>query len=367
MKSLNQKISYKKYARVLINIRIWGFLILSLILFACKPGSVPPQATSAAQNTPAVTATAQPTDTPSPSPTPQPSVILLAPDGADAQQKEALQSLLTELANGSGLDLKTSASLSPADLTSAVRAVVVLPPDPGLAALAEAAPKTQFLAVGIPGIESGKNIAVVKPQGAPPDQQGFLAGYLASLVTPDWRIAVLSAGDTPDGLAQRQGFLNGATFYCGLCRPAYPPFVQYPLYADIASGASAADQQAAADNLIAQSVATVYVAPGTGDAALLEYLAGKGVNLIGSEPPPEALKDHWIATISSDWQESVRLAWDSLINKQNSASQGTPLTISDRNEALFSVGRQRLAEQVSAELASGLIDTGVNPATGEVR
>jgi len=362
-----QQIGYRKHARSLAPVWMGMIMLFVLGLGACSSVKTPTSPTIEPQIT-NVTATApQPSETPSPSPTPQPRVVLLAPDGADPQQKEALRILLKELAARSGMDFQVLASATPVDFTSDLQAVVVLPPDPGLATLAAAAPHTQFLAVGIPEVQPGTNISVIDTRGVRSDQQGFLAGYLASLVTQDWRVGVLSTNDDPAGKAQRQGFLNGAIFYCGLCRPAYPPFVQYPIYADLASGAPTADQQAAADSLIAQGVMTVYVAPGAGDSSLLEYLAGKGVNLIGSEPPPAAISDHWIATIHGDWLEGVRLAWDDMINNQPSSRQDLPLSISDRNETLFSIGRQRLAEQISAELASGLIDTGVDPATGETK
>jgi hypothetical protein len=291
--------------------------------------------------------------------------VLLASPGSDPQQTTALQELLADLAARDGLEFQTATSLSPAELTPDLRLVAALPPDPGLAALAAAAPRTQFLSIDIPGLPASANLSQIDTQAARPDQQGFLAGYLASLVTADWRIGVISTGDDPAGKANRQGFLNGAVFYCGLCRPAYPPFVQYPVYEELITGAGAADQQAAADSLIAQGVTTVYVAPGAGDASLLEYLAGKGVNLIGGETPPEGVQNNWIATIQGDWLEGVRQAWKQALSGQPAGDTNLPLAITDRNETLFSLGRQRLAEQTRDDLATGLIDTGIDPATGE--
>ncbi len=294
--------------------------------------------------------------------------VLLAPAGADPQQTAALQQLLAALATDAGLSFQTLPSLVPADVTPEVKMVVALPPDPGLAALAAAAPGTQFLAVDIPGLAASGNLQLVQSQSARPDQQGFLAGYLASLLTPDWRVGVISTSGDPAGKAQRQGFLNGAVFYCGLCRPAYPPFVQYPVSAELTVGAAAADQQAAAEALIAQGVSTVYVAPGAGDASLLEYLAGQGVNIIGGVTPPESVKNNWVATLSGDWLEGVRLAWEAALSGQQVAGDSSlPLAITNVNETLFSVGRQRLAEQVRDELAAGMIDTGVDPATGDLK
>jgi hypothetical protein len=290
---------------------------------------------------------------------------LLTPPGADPQQVAALQDLLGELAKEAGLQFEQVNELTSSDLVRNLEVVVVLPPDPGVQALAAATPETKFLAVGMPGLEQTANLLPVGAEGALPDQQGFLAGYLAALVTQDWRVGVISTGDSPAGIAQQQGFINGAIYYCGLCRPAAPPFVQYPVTVDLAQGAGLAEGQAAADALIAQGVITVYVAPGAGDASLLEYLAQRGVNIIGVESPPPAVQENWIATISTDWLEAVRQTWAQAMGGAPAMNENPPLAISDRNEALFSIGRQRLAEQASDELASGLIDTGVNLQIGE--
>jgi hypothetical protein len=269
--------------------------------------------------------------------------------------------LLGELAGQAGFSFDTAQSLTPAEITPELRIVVALPPDPGLTDLATGAPGTKFLSVGIPVEAQLSNVQVVSLEADRPDQQGFIAGYLASVVTTDWRVGVISPSDTSQGQAARQGFLNGVVYFCGLCRPAYPPFVQYPLAADLPSGASQAEAQAAADQLISQGVQTVYVFPGAGDQALLEYLAQNGVNLIGGETPPESVKPHWIATIQSDWLAGVEEAWKGLLADQPPEAPIGALSITDRNDALFSPGRQRLVEQTLSELLAGYIDPGVTP------
>ena len=245
--------------------------------------------------------------------------------------------------------------------------VVSLPPDPGLANLAAAAPHTQFVAVGMPGVQPAKNLFVVGAQGARPDRQGFLAGDIAASITPDWRIGVINREDTGAGKAARQGFFNGATYYCGLCRSAYPPFYPYPLYVELPAQASQAEQQAAADYMIDHAAKTVYVYPGAGDEALLEYLAQKGVNLIGGANPPQAAESLWVASIQPDLLKAVRDLWPRLLKGEPGASVDVPLAITNANPALFSPGRQRLAQTTLDDLLAGFIDTGVDPQTGELR
>lgn len=339
--------------------------LFGLVLAACGSQAATTPAAVEAETLPALTATVGPTDTPAPTATPQPRAVLLAPAGADAQQVAALTELLGELAAQAGLDFQSLPALAPSELDPGLRVVVALAPDPGLAGLTATAPQTTFLAVGIPGLPPADNLLSIDPAGARADQQGFLAGYLAAVVTPDWRVGVISAVDSPAGKAQRQGFLNGVLFYCGLCRPAYPPFVQYPLAGDLISSASEAEQIAIADTLIAQGVTTIYVAPGSGSPALLEYLAGQGINLIGSAPPPAGLTEHWIASLSADWLTGVQQAWEQALEGQAVGAPQLSLVIDHVNENLLSVGRQRVVEQIRDELAAGWIDTGVNPETGE--
>jgi len=293
--------------------------------------------------------------------------VLLALPGADPGQVAALEGLLAELASESGLVFETQHELAGQTLGADVRLAVVPSPDPGVMNLANANPGVQFLAVGMEGMQAAGNVSVISGNGARPDQQGFVAGYLSALITPDWRVGVISRSDTPEGKAARNGFNNGTVFYCGLCRPAYPPFVQYPVFADVTADTSAEGRQAAADSLVANAVKTVYLAPGAGDAALAEYLAGKGLQVIGGTQPPPAAATQWVASLRADPVQAVRTAWTRLLDGEQGFSLETPLAVTDRNESLFSAGRQRLVDNLLADLLAGFIETGVNLETGELK
>lgn len=340
-----------------------------VILLGCNSASTEistPGALPAETDAPLVTSVA--TDMPTATPTaPAGLVILLIPAEADEQQAATLQTMLAELAAQEGLRFETRQAVQPGELDTSVRLVVVLAPDPGVQNLASASPAIQFLAVGMPGLSAGSNISLIGAQGGRPDRQGFLAGYLAALVTADWRVGVISRSDTPAGLAARKAFLNGAVFFCGLCRPAYPPFNQYPLFAELAVGAGQAEQQAAADALISSAVKTVYIVPGAGDDFLLQYLAQAGINLIAGVPTPAELQGQWVATLGFDLAAALRQAWPDLLAGKGGLEFEPPLTIENINPAILTTGRQRLVERTRAELEAGYIDTGVDPLTGEMR
>ena len=347
----------------LIRCMLYAILITAL-LAGC--GSTPAAPTPTQE--PALTATftpeALPTSTATHTPAPSLAVLLAGP-GADTAQAGLLQTALNEIITAAGLHWQVRQQLTPADLGAAVRLVVALPPAPGLAALAAAAPDTQFLAVGIPGLEPAANLSLVGAQGPRPDQQGFIAGYIAAMLTPDWRVGAISISDSIEGRAARSGFLNGAVFFCGLCNQSYPPFYDYPRYVELSASATAAEWQAAANHMIDYYVETVYVAPGAGDTAMLMTLAAAGVNLIGSGVPSEAIQDNWVLSFSSDPLAQVQAVLPQILAGQGGQNLPLPLEFSQINPELLSPGKQALAEQVLADLLAGYIDTGVDLATGE--
>jgi hypothetical protein len=288
--------------------------------------------------------------------------VLLAPPDADPTLVNTLETALEAPINDAGMHWQVQQSLSPDDFTQAqVRLVIALPPSSGLADLAATAPQTQFLAVGIPGLVPQTNLSLIEPTGVQPDYHGFMAGAIAALLTKDWRVGIISLSDSPGGIAARQAFINGAIYHCGLCRPAYPPFYIYPVYVELPASATAAEWQAAADTLIANQVETAYVFPGAGDETLLSYLAQAGINLIGSQPPPAGIEEHWIATLSTDPVPQIQALLPELLNGQGGKVLPMPLQISNANPDLFSTGRQNYAQIILDELLAGYIDTGVTP------
>lgn len=334
-------------------------LLLSLAASAC--GDANPPVVSPTPEHGKSTTTVQPSETPEPTPTNTalpPLAILLAPPEADTGLVNSLQSGLEETITSEGLRWQVRQRLAPEDLVQELRLVIVVPPDPGVAELAASAPNTHFLAVGITGLQPASNLSLIGAGGVPPDQAGFMGGVIAAIITPDWRVGVISTSDTPGGVAARQGFVNGAIYFCGLCRPAYPPFYEYPVYVELPSGSSPSEWQTAADFLIERYVKTVYIYPEAGNESLRSYLAEKGVKLIGSEAPPAGLEGSWVASLRPDPLPAVLESVPALLSGESSLNVPVALQISDINPDLFSPGRQRLAKEIMADLLGGYIATG---------
>jgi hypothetical protein len=298
--------------------------------------------------------------TPTATPLP-PLAILLAPPGADQEFTNRMQTALNGPITSAGMRLQVRTQLLPDDLNEALILVVALPPDSGISNLAASAPGTQFLTVGISNIEPTANLSAIGADGGRPDRHGFIAGAIAAMLTPEWRVGVISVADTPEGIAARQGFINGGIYFCGLCRPAYPPFYEYPIYVELPAAAQSADWQAAADFLIDRFVQTVYVYPGAGDETTLNYLAQAGVNIISSGSPSETLSPNLVASLSSDPIPLVLEILPDLLNGKGGMDLPMPLEITDVNPDLFSPGRQRLAEEILADLVADYIGTGAIP------
>lgn len=356
--------------RLTFRYTIGAILLIGLgwLLAACGEGihTVEPTLTPSPSLT--VTPTLQPTITPTATTMP-PTVVLLAPPGADQALVNTLQTDLNDIITASGFHLQVRSGLNTGDLTPNVKLVLALPPDVGLSQLAAAAAQTQFLAVGIPGLEAFSNLTVIDSTDARPDQQGFIAGVIAAMLSADWREGMISVSDTVAGKAARTGFLNGVEYFCGLCRPAHPPFYEYPLYIELPSTATSAEWQEAANYMVDHDALTVYVPPGVGDKSMLDILARAGINIIGSGVPSEAIRSNWALSLTTDPLPLIRDQVKGLLDGSLAGGQQitVPIQFTQFNPALFTLGKQRLAGQVLSDLQDGYIDTGVDLATGEKR
>jgi len=342
-------------------------ICLAWLLAACDKASPSLAPTNTTFPNPTATQTLVPTTQPSATPTP-PTLVILAPAGANQAFTNLLQANLTDIANRAGMRLQVRGGLSGSDLDASLKLVVALPPDPGLAQLASAAPQTQFLAVGIPGLETGPNLTVIGSQDDHPDQQGFIAGVISAILSADWRVGVISISDTTAGRAARTGFLNGVEYYCGLCRPAHPPFYEYPLYIELPTTATSAEWQEAANYMVDHDVLTVYVAQGV-DQGVLTILDNAGISIITSGTPSDSAYSNIAVLLTTDPLPLIKSQVEGLLDGSlpGGESVAVPIQFTQINTTLFTVGKQRLAEQILSDLQAGYIDTGVDLTTGENR
>jgi hypothetical protein len=270
------------------------------------------------------------------------------------------------LAQAAGMRFQLRNNLTSADLAfegPALKVVVALPPDPGLADLAAAAPEVQFLAINIPGLAAAPNLSTVGGTGVPVDQQAFLAGYIAGLVTPEWKVGILYQKDTPEGDAARDAFANGFVFYCGTCRN--PVFSQpagiFPVAVGIPTDAQPGEYPAYSDVMWHNGVRAVYVAPALATSDLMLYMADRDLLLLGQSLPDEAIKSSWVASIQPDLTAAIQQIYPELVAGKGGQNVPTPLFLTEVNSDILSEGKLRLAQQVLEGLQDGTISTGVAP------
>ena len=334
-------------------------IISTIFLTGCNgaiSGLAPTQTiTPAPTNTPTPTSTSTPTVTPLP-----PVGLLLAPPESDSELAEEMQTLLSEWIPALGYRFQVRPALNLDDLDrDEFKLIVVLPPASDLGALVAAAPEARFLAIDIRGLEPAPNLSVIGPDGNRLDHQGFIAGYMAALITPDWRTGVIGVADSSAAVEARQAFVTGVEFFCGLCLPTYPPYFEYPLYFELNTGADTVEWRAAADFMIHRSVETVYVVPGAGDDAMLRHLAQSGVNIIGGVSPLNDIGDQWVASLRFDSFQAFQNFWPDFAAGVDGQSITVPLTISDVNPELLSPGRQGAVEEILVDVLAGFVDLGI--------
>ena len=327
------------------------FVVILVALSACGGGESSGTSTPAPTDTPVVPPTLTPTAA-------TPLAILVLPADLDPETSNLYQTTVYDLTQTSGLRFQVRNALSAGDLGEpGLKVVISLPPDPGIAALAAAAPQVQFLAINIPEVAAGGNVSVLG-NNAQTDVAAFLAGYTAALITDDYRIGMMMPKDNPDAVRALNAYATGMKFYCGACRPFYFYPWTYPQFVEIPAEEDKTHYNAFADILILQhKVGTIYLHPDIVTPDLETYIGTTGVYMIGTRTP-EQRPAGWVMTIQPDIIKAIQEAWPGLVSGQGGVTVQSPLGLSDIDSTLLTPGKQRLVEQTLNDLQAGLISTG---------
>ncbi len=337
---------------------IYWFVVIALLLTGCGAGS---KATILPDED-SFTASPEPThiaDTPTPL---TPVGVLLTPPGSDQDLVDELNSIIGVYIRDLGLRFQVLSNLTPEDLQNDdYEIVVALEPFPDLFALAESAPDTKFLAVGFNELETRENLSVLGSGGGDYDVQGFVSGYIAAMITDDWRVGALSRQENPDALAARDGFRSGVKYYCGLCNPKYAPTginYMYPKYIDLPVDATDQEISANVDFLVDRAVNTYYIVPGVGTQPMYRMLIAYDKNIIGSGSDfREEYKDNWVVSLEYDLVAAVEEFWPIFMETESGFEHIPPLLLTDINYDLLSEGKVMMVEKIMEEVKNGLIKT----------
>jgi len=339
---------------VRVNHIFFAILIIA-ILSACGGTS----ATEIAAPTVVPSHTPPPTATIIPTPS-TPLAILVLPTDMDQVNSDLYQKTVYDLAQQSGFRFQVRNTLTPTDLADpTLKVVIVLPPDPGVAALAPTAPGVQFLAVNIPNLVAGGNLSVLAGD-TQVELPAFLAGYVAAMITDEYHIGmVIPQGDT-DAQRAFNAFKNGMTYYCGLCRTFYVTTIGYPTYVEIPPNEDPSRYGGYTNVLINdRKVYALYIYPSLANDDFLSYVGTQGVLQIGTSMP-EPRPGGWVMTVRPDTTKAIQTAWPGLVAGQGGINVQSPLGIADVDPSLLTPGKLRLAQETLDSLLAGRIST-ANP------
>jgi len=331
-----------------------AFAILSMALSGCGTKETPP---------PFATITPFPTIAPTSTPA-APLVILVLPADMDPAESSVYQTTVYDLAQAAGYRFQVRNTITAADLEPSLKIVVSLPPDPGIAALAAAAPQVQFLAVNIPGLTPAGNVSVVANQPRP-DLSAFLFGYISAMLTAeyDYRIGMILPQGDPSAQVVFGAFRNGMIFYCGACSKLYYYFdiygnaLDYPQFVEIGPDEVQANYPAYANILQQKKVVMAYVYPSLATPELLSAFGTLGIITIGdTTPDPRPL--YYVASLAADMAKAIQTAWPDLLAGRGGLTVQAPFKLTDVDPGILTPGKQTQAEQILADLLAGRIGTG---------
>jgi hypothetical protein len=327
----------------------WRFEVLTILfvlflLVGCSQ-LTPPTPTSS------VTPAASPLPLATATPTPIPGVLMLVGQVKDETTKAVVKSQ----AESAGLTLDERSDLLPEDLKPEVKIVVLLEAPANLNDLLAAAPQTQFVLLTTADAEAAANLSVIRMRA---EDQAFVAGYVATVITDNWRSGGLIASEAT---SIQDAFANGGRYFCGDCAPGWPLKVYYPVVGSADAPADGAAWVATAQTLFdTDKVDVFYLSSEASQPDVINFLAGRNqldhaLIVVGAVPPPDALRAQWAATVQLDPQEALKEVLPQVLAGKSAGKVNVPVTLTNVNTQLLSEGRLKQAQLMMADLASGML------------
>lgn len=274
---------------------------------------------------------------------------------------DPVRQTLEVLSQQEGWRFLSTNSLSPEILNEDIRVFVFFDGTDEILEMVNSRLGTIFVGIGVEGLVPKENLIIIGPDGFRLDQQAFLAGFIAAVLTQDWRIGEIVQLPTEDLPAVELGFQNGITFYCGLCLLAYPPFHNYPIFYSIEGGSSDGNWSPTVESLQSFAVNTIFLFTNELDLAALEQLEMAGILLLGTSAPPEEFLSNWIATVRLTPEVIILENWDAISSGQGGWIELIPISIEDVNQSLLSEGKLRFIREVLIDIQEGYISPAVTP------
>jgi hypothetical protein len=280
-------------------------------------------------------------------------VILTKSQNADSFVFSRTEETLESLTADHDLDLEIIENFSGEMLTPTTKIVVLVGEGLDPLDMAQSSPNVQFIVIDNPAVVPGMNVSLV---GGSDDPQriAFMAGYLAALISEDYKVSALVSTDvdSPDALVE--AFVIGARFFCGICQPKFPPYNTFPRWETVDVADFSAGYQGAIDSLVAIGTEILYLEKSLITPEILTYLGESGVKVI-SNGEPDILVNHWVGTLNADPQAGLIDIWPSILAGTGGQQALINIVLMDMDSGLVSEGRYRLFEETVSNLKAGSI------------
>jgi hypothetical protein len=236
-----------------------------------------------------------------------------------------------------------------------LRAAVAVTQDEAPTGSIAASANIEVIVVDPAGITPSENVSTIGGS-LRRDQAGFLAGVLAGLASQSGGVGRIDGTGGEQEAIYQASFVHGLRYGCARCRLI-----------------SATVGEANVDFFRANGADVVWAVPGPGVEAALAALAEGGWWVVWSEHPPSGVAEERLAGGVGLRPEAVLgAALDSMMAGESGRDWPYELSngsmgLADLNSAALSPGRQRIAAAAVQALASGALDTGIDPLTGEER
>lgn len=328
---------------------------------ACSPETADPVTPSTEETEVVTQSVEEPDPAPSPTPSPEPPVVLfVVGENADDWMVDRLQAILGELTAESSLGLVVQEGLTGGSLPQNARVVVGVNFDGDPAGLAASNPGTSFVFVDQVEAVPGTNLSVIGDPAIDQQRQSFMAGYLAALVSSDYKVAGLIPSDHSLSAVMTDAFVVGVEFFCGVCNPLYPPFQNFPQWELLPVESAADGFQPAVDTLVINGVEVLYVQGSLASPELLTYLVDRNIKVVSDEVP-DTLRNNWVGTVTTDPGPALIEIWPDLLAGSGGVQVPSAIALTDTNAGLISEGRLRLFEEMADELEAGLVSPETTP------
>ncbi len=357
----------KKFSIYLTHVML---LIVALLLAACEP-----VITETATQT--SLATDSPTQQPSSSPI-SPTVTSVTPkvlmvsnrEGDELSDPDAwddgeihsyARMMIDRLVSRYRMDLITSVEIIEDDLASKnIKVVVSTCPTDDLPDIAARHPEVQFVAVDHPGFSPSENLSLISAQEAVNQQQVFMAGYLSALISEDYKVAALIPSDVEESETLTEIFVNGARFFCGDCRPFYPPYNPFPQWETLPTDYTSSDFEPIVDGLMAKEIEVLFVDSRLASTELFTYLQDWDGMFVSDTSLyhhswMQLVRNNWAGTVRPDVESALEEIFPLLLEGEGNHDVPVKMVVTSTEEGLISQGRLQVFDEFAEDLLNGLI------------